>query len=236
LASGYRPGGTNGQVVPDPAIPLTYGPDKTYNYELGLKGEFLDRKLSFDTSLYYIDWSDVQITLQAPTTSYISNTGRAKSQGIEFSIESKPLQGLTIASWLTWADAALKEGFPANSPTQGNAGDRLPYSSRFSGNLSVDEELPITGAFKGFVGGAVDYVGDRLGEFAPTGPPRQDYPGYSQTNLHAGIRFDTWTLRAYATNVWDKRALLGGGLGSYPPFGFTFIQPRTVGLSIVKTF
>lgn len=237
LASGYRSGGTNGQVVPDPAIALTYNPDKTYNYELGLKGEFLDRTLSFDTSVYYIDWSNVQITLQAPTTSYISNAGRAKSQGVEFSVESRPAQGLTIAAWLTWADAELKQGFPANSPTQGNPGDPLPYSSRFSGNLSIEKEFPVTGELKGFVGGTVAYVGNRLGEFAPAGPPpRQDYPAYSQTNLHAGVRFDTWTVRAYCNNVWDKRALLGGGLGSYPPYGFTFIQPRTVGLSIVKIF
>jgi iron complex outermembrane recepter protein len=239
LASGYRAGGTNGQVVPDPRIPIGYEPDKTFDYELGLKGDAVDHRITFDASVYYIAWKNIQLTLQCCNTSYISNAGRAKSQGIELSIQTKPLDGLTVSAWATWNDAALKEGFPPNSSTYGVAGDRLPYTSRFSGNLSADEDFPLTSQWRGFVGATAIYVGDRAGEFTsapPAPPPRQDYPGYAQVNFRTGVKSDSWTVNVFATNLFDRRALLGGGLGSFPPYGFTLIQPRTVGVNVVKTF
>lgn len=241
LASGYRSGGTNGEALPDAAIPRQYQPDKTEDYEIGVKGDALDHVVAFDVSVFYINWKDVQLTLLAPATqqSYITNAGGAKSQGVEFSVQSKPARGLTLGAWLTWNDAVLTQGFPTgvSGGTDAVAGDRLPYSTRFSGNLSVDDEFSLVGALTGFIGGDVDYVGDRKGEFttAPP-PPRQSYPAYAQINLHGGIRYETWTGNVFINNLTDKRGILGGGLGSYPPYAFSYIQPRTVGLSIAKTW
>ena len=62
LASGYRAGGPNAV----PGVPTQYNPDKTENYELGAKGDFLNHVLSFDASLYYIDWKDIQLNLINP--------------------------------------------------------------------------------------------------------------------------------------------------------------------------
>jgi len=64
LASGYRPGGPN----PSPGVPPEFGPDKTKNYELGVKADFLDHTLSIDTSVYYIDWKNIQVFLSNPVT------------------------------------------------------------------------------------------------------------------------------------------------------------------------
>src|SRR6202035_1947200 len=45
IASGYRPGGPNVNVEMY-HLPLTYAADKTHNYEIGVKGDFLDHVLS----------------------------------------------------------------------------------------------------------------------------------------------------------------------------------------------
>jgi len=66
-------------------------------------------------------------------------------------------------------------------------------------------------------------VGNRVGEFTGS-PERQGYPGYGRTDLHAGVTIDSWTANLFVTNLADRRALLGGGLGSFPPFAFTVIQ------------
>jgi iron complex outermembrane receptor protein len=107
LASGYRPGGSNLAA----GVPSSYKPDTTENYELGIKADFLHHALSIDASLYYIDWKDIQISLfdQTTTTSYLGNGARAKSQGVEFSVESRPLKGLTISSWVSWNDAVITQ-------------------------------------------------------------------------------------------------------------------------------
>lgn len=236
LASGYRAGGPNA-VYAGPGTPSHYNPDKTQSYEIGVKGDFLDRTLSVDASVYYIDWKDIQISLINPQTgiTYNANGSQAKSQGIELSVESRPLTGLTITGWVAWDEAVLTQAFPLASATYGASGDRLPYSSRFSANLSVEQDFPLTSRVTGFVGAAASYVGDRLGEFTGS-PQRQDLPGYTKTDLRAGTKFDSWTVNAFVNNVADKRGLLNGGLGQFPPFGFVLIQPRTVGLSASRDF
>ena len=60
VASGYRPGGPNISGI---GVPAQYQPDKTKNYEMGLKGDMLGRTLSIDASVYYIDWSNIQVRL-----------------------------------------------------------------------------------------------------------------------------------------------------------------------------
>ena len=89
---------------------------------------------------------------------------------------------------------------------------------------------------KGVVGGALSYVGDRLDAFSSASPQRQDLPAYAKLDLHAGTKYDSWTANLYVNNVTDKRGLISGGIGNQLPYSFYFIQPRTVGLSVAKTF
>jgi len=129
----------------------------------------------------------------------------------------------------------LTEPFPATAIAFGATGDRLPDSSRFSGNFSVDEQFLLSKNLLGFVGGSVSYIGNRLGEFTGTAD-RQPFPGYAQADLRAGARYDTWTVSLFFNNVADRRGLLRGGLGSLYPFAFDYIQPRTIGVTVSKTF
>jgi outer membrane receptor protein involved in Fe transport len=245
VASGYRPGGgglsgTGTDFCVLIGTPCEYQSDKAQNYEIGIKGTALDRALTFDASLYYIDWKDIQVVLITPAPlsfSYIDNASRAKSQGAELSVESRPRAGFRIAAWVAWNDAQLTEDLPADQQSAGVSGDRLPFSSRFSGNISLDQEFPLMSTFTGFVGASVSYVGERKGPFTlSTAPGRQIFPAYAKTDLLAGVRHDTWTANLFVNNLTDKRAALSGGLGSTFPTSFNFIQPRTLGLTVAKMF
>jgi outer membrane receptor protein involved in Fe transport len=240
FASGYRAGGPNTILFATDVgvVPESFDPDKTQNYEIGLKGNLLDRALSFDASLYYIDWKDVQISLIAPSaTAFTANGGKAKSQGVELSVQSRPVGGLTVAGWVSFSDAQLTEDFPATTRDFGDEGDRLPYSARFSGNLSLDEAFPLTAGASGFVGASLSYVGNRESYFSAS-PQRQRLPSYTQTDLRAGVRLDTWEVNLFANNITDRRGVLTGGTGPavIDPSGFTYIQPRTVGITATKSF
>jgi iron complex outermembrane recepter protein len=241
IASGYRPGGPNPDAVAF-GLPLSYKPDKTTDYEIGIKADTLAHALTFDASLYYIDWKDIQLSYVDPNNGFgfNANGSRAKSEGFELSSQLKPVTGLTIGAWVAWNHAVLTEPFPAGSSVYGVAGDRLPFSPRLSGNLSVDEEFPVTNGVTGFVGGSLSYVGDRIGNFTappPAVPPRQDYPGYARADLRLGAKFASWTADVYVNNLTDKRGILFGGFGTVPnPAAFTYIQPRTVGLLATVKF
>src|SRR5262249_17759665 len=144
IASGYRPGGPNGDYL-STGGPPQFGPDTTTNYELGAKGSALDHTLTFDASVYYIDWSKIQIQLATPNgLGYGANGGTAKSEGIEFSVDARPLHGLTISAWGAFNNAVLTEDFPSNATAYGVSGNRLPFASRLSGYVSIQQEFPIS--------------------------------------------------------------------------------------------
>jgi outer membrane receptor protein involved in Fe transport len=240
FASGYRAGGGLANPGPNETCvinnyPCAFDPDQTYNYEVGLKGDFLEHRLMVDTSAYYIDWKDVQISaIAAGIFQYTSNAGGAESKGVELSVEARPLTGLKFSGWVAWNDATFTE-FPPASPIVAGPGDRLPFSSRFSGYLSVDQQFPLTAELTGSIGGSVRYVGDRKGQLGGF-VVRQNYPAYAQTDLRAGASWDTWEANLFVNNVTDRRGLLSGGIGFFIADSFSYIQPRTVGLSVTKTF
>ncbi len=234
FATGYRVGGANVTQCATFGFPCQYAPDKTQNYELGVKGDFLNHRLSVDTSIYYIDWINLQISANDPKSQlgFTTNAGGAKSQGLELSIEAKPVGGFTIAAWGAWNDAQLTEPFPPS----GNRGDRMPYTSRLSGGLSLEEVRAIAGNAEAFAGISANYIGNRLGDFAlgPTPTQRNVYPGYSRADLRVGLRYKGWTTRVFLNNVFDKRGL-DGGL-DFAPRAYIYTQPRTIGLAVAKRF
>jgi iron complex outermembrane receptor protein len=234
FASGYRPGGPNASQAPN--IPTSYGPDRTNNYEVGLKGSFFDNRLFVDASAYYIKWQDIQLLLTDLDTflAYTGNGSAAKSQGVELSLEIRPVRGLTISTSGVWSKAELTEDLPGNANVVGQAGDRLPFSSTFSGALSAEQTFPLLGG-TGFVGGAWTHVGERQGEFTGSSA-RQSYDAYDKIDLRAGLRRDGWSATAYVNNLGDVRGELAGGIGSYPAFMFNYIQPRTVGFTLSRDF
>ena len=236
VASGYRAGAPN-SFNPDPAVPRQYAPDKTYNYELGAKGDVLDHKLTFDASVYYIDWRDLQLNLLDVNNdlTYGTNGSRAKSEGAELDIGWNPLRGLKLSAWVAYDDAVLTDNFPVNSTLHGADGDRLPFSSRWSGSFSATQDFPITGNLTGYAGLAVSYTGERIGTFLAT-PQRQIYPAFTRTDLRAGVKYDLWSVDLFANNVADRRALLGGGPGNFPPYAYTVLQPRLVGFNVSRQF
>ena len=194
--------------------------------------------------MYYIKWKDIQLQLANPISGvfYYANGSEAKSQGLELSAQAKPLTGLSITAWVAWNDARLTEPMPPGSSVVGDSGDRLPYSEPFSGNLSLEQRFPLTAlspGVTGFVGGSVSYVADRVGEFSSVylvPPERQDLPDYTKIDLRAGVNYDTWKLNLYVNNLADKRGVLDGGLDLIPSNAFLYIQPRTIGMSVSKTF
>jgi outer membrane receptor protein involved in Fe transport len=247
VASGYRIGGPN-FYASTPGVPKDYKPDTTTNFELGLKGDFLEHRLSVDTSIYHINWHDFQIgvfnTIDGQAVFYETNAGDAKSDGVELSLQARPARGLTIAAQGSFNNAVLTEDLPPG-PAYGLAGDRLPYSIRWSGGASVNQDFQLWNEWTGFAGGELTYVGLREGEFAsgppsPTTTPRLQYPAYTTINLRTGVRSQSWFLNLYVNNLADKRGIAGaqpttsvGVTGGY--YG-TVILPRTIGLTVVRNF
>ena len=78
-STGFRPGGVNRAGTAQP-----FGADQLYNYEIGTKNTFLDRRLTINATIFQEDWKNVQVSFQQPGASgvaLIGNVGSARSRG-----------------------------------------------------------------------------------------------------------------------------------------------------------
>ena len=240
FASGYRPGG--GSSAPNnPCVTFnfqcTFSPDKTQNYEIGLKGRNDARTVAYDLSVFKIDWDRFQLS-QTDVGShfgYTTNAGAAGSYGVEAALTVKPWDGMQVDGFVTWAKATLTKDFPATSSNLGKKGDRLPFSSRVTGHVAAEQKVDLTGEVSGFGGVTVNYLGRRLGSFVPAGS-RAVYPAYWAVDLHAGVDYRAFVATLSVSNLTDHRGFLGGGAGSFPDNAFTITRPRTIALTVSKSF
>jgi outer membrane receptor protein involved in Fe transport len=233
IATGYRPGGPN---TPIPGLPANSKPDTTTNYEIGLKSQFFDNRVQLDVALYHIDWKQIQIQLRDPITHFIYNTngGAAKSEGVELSATAKPWDGFTAQGSFSYDAAALTQAFPAGSTAVGDIGDRLPNTPAYQFNVTLNQDVELTDEVMGHFGGAVSFVGDRIGVF--TSGARQYFPSYTTLDLNAGVTFGDWSASIYADNVTDTRGLLDGGIGYFNPSAFIYITPAKFGINLTRNF
>ncbi|HEC0197047.1 TPA: TonB-dependent receptor, partial [Escherichia coli] len=59
VATGYQPGGPNVAMV---GIPPQVDSSMLDSYEVGIKSQFADRRVTFDLSVFRIDWDDIQVS------------------------------------------------------------------------------------------------------------------------------------------------------------------------------
>ncbi len=239
VASGYRPGGPN--LVPSTSANQTYGPDRTVNYEIGLKGALVDGLLSVDASVFDIEWSKIQL-LETDDSgfSFTGNGGKARSRGVETSLTLTPWKGFNATGNFTFTDATLREDVDVYS-LYGAKGDRLPYSAKYAGSLDVQQNFVLPGNVAAYVGGTMSYVGDRDADFVRSASTQRfEMPAFTTYDLRAGISNDGWSYSLYVKNLTNKLGFVSGSardtITRTGTYAAGVIQPRTIGLSIGKDF
>ena len=238
VASGYRPGGPN---LESPTHP-TFGPDRVVNYEVGFKGHVVPGLLTIDTALFQINWKDIQIQGTSPSQmTFLTNGGKARSRGWEFAATLTPWHGMTVDGNFTVTDTKLTQKLPSlTDGLVGNAGDRLPYSAKFTTTIGADQRFDLSDRLQASAGGTFTHIGDRAGQFVSINGsgPRMLIPGYSVVDLRAGLIYDKdWSLTLYIRNVGDERGVTvaQNRNGTSVPTAL-FILPRTFGMTVARNF
>ncbi|MFT4179158.1 MAG: TonB-dependent receptor [Thermomonas sp.] len=235
VASGYRAGGHN-NPMPGTTYQESYDSDNLVSYEAGYKASSADGRVTVEVAAYYIDWTDIQLSIldAASEQTYYTNGGKASSTGLEWTAQWRVTDKLRLGLNGAYSDAKLEQDLPAG--TVGKAGDRLPYSPRFSGSLTADYSVPV-GSLYAFVGGSLTHVGSRLSGFSSSAAvARFDMPAYTTADLRAGIEGDQWNVTAYLRNATDAYSFLTAISRSGGEYGVTVIRPRTVGVSVSWNF
>lgn len=230
LASkGYRFGNPN-TIFPLVGFdtPAGWKTDSLWNYEIGMRTTWLDRRLQADFTAFVIDWSDLQVRLYRPdNVTYGTNAGKARNVGQEFSGVWRVSSMFDVSLNLTHLDAKLTETVVSGGNTILNDGQRLPGASKWQAAALATARFP--GAYSPTL-----TISQRVLSGAPQSLQTPDLRlnGYSQTDVRFGMTFNTVDVTAFVNNAADKRGVTFG----YGDFGLGvqdfIIRPRTFGVSM----
>ena len=220
-SAGFKSGGFDmrGNATVFPGTVNGYKPESVDNYELGLRSTVLDGRLRFNATVFYADYTDVQVTTQqfvtvmgVPTNATaVLNAGKQVNQGAEIETVWQPVDAFTLSTSIGYLDAEFKEFFASNPASPGtivNYASVTPVINAPDWTLSTDAQY----RFDVGNGKATARVGYQWRDDTSIAPPPfsltspTDQPAYGLLDL--GLSYVTadshWRLAVDAKNVADK--------------------------------
>lgn len=112
-AEGVKPGGFNGAAGVSVGL-ATYAPEEADSFEAGFKWASTDGKLVVNTSGYYLDASNVQLTTAVPSVSAVNsiatNQGQGEIWGAELELFYSPTENWDFTANYAFSDPKFTRG------------------------------------------------------------------------------------------------------------------------------
>jgi iron complex outermembrane receptor protein len=199
-ARGFRLGGINDPInkpLCSATDLLVFGnqqnwtDEKTWNYEVGAKTQWLDRRVTLNISAFYSDIKNLQATTTAGTCSsrIVFNVPTARSEGIEAELFARPNANWDFGLSATIIDAKLTSSVISTLPPKAGTGcppactvvvggladgNRLPTAPKTQAVGSVGYTLPLQASADLFANFTIQYVGSSFSQF------ENQEPGFGQ--------------------------------------------------------
>ncbi|WP_028917994.1 TonB-dependent receptor [Pseudoxanthomonas sp. J35] len=252
VATGFRApvvnarAGSVSTIDPDDlVIPYGADSDELTNYELGVKGSWLDGRLAANLALYYVDWNDIQVQANrvSDQVQFATNIGGAYSRGLEFELMAMPNMNWTVALNGSINRAKVDDLSPEEAAISGTVlGARLA-APEFSGSLTASYRFDWIRGSEGNASLAIVHVGDFPGQFqyVPGQPgvvsPTFDYTdSYTVVNANIAAAFNNYTVGLYVENLFDDRSVTYVHPEAFLDGRYALVRPRTVGVRVGYRF
>jgi iron complex outermembrane recepter protein len=225
----------NDLVIPDGA-----NSDELINYEVGMKGTFLNGKLTSNLAAYYIIWSDIQVQANrlSDQVQFATNIGEAVSQGLEFEAGYYPGNGFSLFVNGSLNDTEITELTPEEAAISGAELGLQLAMPNFQGAATARYDYNV-GEMDAFFSGTAAYVGD-FPALLPNVPGQPNVPAptfdytdaYTVVNLQAGLSKDNWQLTGYVENLFDDNSITYVHPESFVDARYARQRPQTVGVRV----
>jgi len=247
--TGFRSGGHNLRGGIDPSTFQTFNPERVKDYELGLKADWLDRRVRTNFAVYRTNYKNIQRVVLVPSTlnpssTVVRNAARAVIKGAEAEITINPIDHLTFKATGGLTDPKYKDyrdGF-------NNDLSDLPFIfiPKKTYSLSANYTQPMDwGQISTQVDwnwkGRVYYDDDSVYGTVPGYPDFRYQSAYGLLNGRVAFTFDQPQLEVafFAKNITNKRYIAFSLDTTATALGFVTYVPgerRTWGFEVTKTF
>jgi len=260
-SKGYRVGGVNVgvgticggdlQTLGLTEAPGKYSSDNLWSYEAGAKHTLLDHRLQINSSLFWIDWRNIQQNVYLPSCGeqFTANLGHVVSRGGDVDIQFKPASSVFLQLTAAYTDARFTRDSRAagNTPPIVSEGDRLP-GAPWSFTLAAEKTFVGWSDYTPYVRADFQYTTAQTALLAGTDPRNAlidtTLPGLPSTKdlqLRGGFRCHGYDISLFAQNVLDQHPTLfesrdiANDATDQLYFG-RGVRPRTYGLTVTYRF
>ena len=217
ISKGYKSGGVQlGTNLTDPS----YKPETIWNYELGVKTDFLDGRARLDASVFYMKWRNLQasfavaaIDSQGTITfqSGIQNAAAATNYGTEAEFSFLATDNLLLH--LSGGYLHAKFDKFTNAYVDGAiydlSGRPMVDAPEVTASADAQYNFPITANYKGFARVEWFYRDKTYTDISSLVYASQGFPwvvpSFSNVNFRIGADGERFSVAAYLENVFNKK-------------------------------
>ena len=234
---GFKSGGFNAFSF---ASVNSYEPETLDAYEVGLKTEWFEHRLRWNSAAFLYNYSNLQVEVPVVGGQITGNGPRARIKGVETEIQAKPMEKLELTAAATYLDArytrypnALAISPSGNLSTIDAAGNYVGSAPKVTANVGANYSLMFkAGTLQpnvsvSYNNGYVFYADNRLVQ-----------PSYwlLNTSLTWYAPEDAWSVQVWGKNlnneVWYMSRSEQAGQGDVQRLA----APRTFGVTLRTKF
>ena len=202
VSKGYKTGGFN--TVFESEDERTFGPETSWNYEIGAKTSFFEKKLFVEAALFYIDIKNQQIKQLLDLQGLkVHNAGNTVSKGAELSLRANPIRNLSLSASYGYTHATFKD-YVYNS-TVNYAGNFLPFIPKHTLSINLEKIFPYQSAISDQILFNVGYTG--MGEIYWSENNETKQPFYGTLDAGLGTNKGKVNFTLWAKNMTDTKYL-----------------------------
>ena len=228
-AKGFRVGGFN---FGNPTSPI-YNPEKSDNYEVGIKNTLVNNRLKLNLTAFYFQQKDQQLSTSRDGINYATlNVGDMGNYGLELEVSALPVKNLQIDWTASTSHSAYKklELFDAaTNAVRDYKGNQAINNPAWQSMLAIQYGVPFSHSaqhVRAFIRGEFRYIGEYQLDFVNA----YQQPAYGMVNARAGVTSNHIDVALWVRNLGDVR-YMAFGYGSY-----MMGLPRMLGVTVTGKY
>lgn len=204
-------------------VAFAVDPERVDAYEVGVKADLLDRRLTLNLAGFINDFRDFQAQVFDPTlngglgTFRTGNASTLKTRGVEAEAIVRPASGFSLTGGVTYLDTeygnynvacyfgqTAAQGCSLPGPSFNAAGSPLVGASKWTTSLAASVDRPVGDTLRVFANADWRY---RSSFYYAINDPNTIQPGFSVVNATVGIGDAEGRARfsVFVRNLFDKR-------------------------------
>lgn len=239
IARGYKTGVINIGSAASDAV----DPEYVWNYEIGMKSQWLDNRLQINPTIFYTTIDDLQVQRPIDGVLVTVNAAEAKTRGIELETIALLSENLTVKFNAAFVDGEFVK-FPTANTTFSNdiidvGGNSLPNSPEFQSDLTLEYQMQLNDSWSALLRVQGVYASERYFNEFEEDISHQDSTTKLNANLLLTSEDGQWSLNVWGRNLTDEYSAAHVNVSSSAIGHATFgglTPPRTYGVTLGFNF